>query len=242
MFVGIDLAAEARNTAIAVLRDRGAQVAIEHVRVGADDDDIIAGIASAHKAGVDIPFGWPVRFTDLITAHAEALSSPQPDTGKEWRREILYRSTDLEVRRVVGKIPLSVAADRIAHPAIRWAGIAARLRDQRIAVPLDGSGIACEVYPAGALAAWGFGHVRYKGPKRAQNRRELVESLADRLPWLDWREHRAICADDDNALDAVISAIVAREVAGGRAVAPSPEFEEAAAQEGWIWLPAQDPS
>ena len=53
----------------------------------------------------------------------------------------------------MGKTPLSVAADKIAYPAIRWAAIAARLREQEISTPLDGSGVACEVYPGAALAA-----------------------------------------------------------------------------------------
>lgn len=66
---------------------------------------------------------------------------------------MLFRETDLEVRRRVGKTPLSVAADKIAYPAIRWAAIAARLREQEISTPLDGSGVACEVYPGAALAA-----------------------------------------------------------------------------------------
>src|SRR5699024_10341243 len=35
-------------------------------------------------------------------------------TGPDWRRAVLFRETDLEVRRRVGKTPLSVAADKIA--------------------------------------------------------------------------------------------------------------------------------
>ncbi|MEE1619273.1 DUF429 domain-containing protein [Brachybacterium sp. J153] len=171
--------------------------------------------------------------------HSGDLAVPE-DTGPVWRRDVLYRRTDLEVRRLVGKTPLSIAADKIAYPAIRWAAIAARLREQGAPTPLDGTGVACEVYPGAALAAWGFGAVRYKKAKGSQERGELVEALDARWPWLDWAGHQGLCATSDDALDAVIAAVVAREVLHGRAVSPPTELTAAAADEGWIWLPAQD--
>ena len=140
----------------------------------------------------------------------------------------------------MGKTPLSVAADKIAYPAIRWAAIAARLREQEISTPLDGSGVACEVYPGAALAAWGFGAQRYKKAAGALVRGELVEALSARWPWLDWAGHQDVCAASDDALDAVIAAVVARGVLLGRAISPRAELAAAAADEGWIWLPTPE--
>ncbi|MGP5127619.1 DUF429 domain-containing protein [Brachybacterium tyrofermentans] len=236
-FVGIDLAADPKRTGIARLRDTATQVVVEDVHVGADDDAIVSEIMSSRRAGVDVPFGWPRAFVELIAAHRMATLPPPPSTGPEWRREILYRATDLEVRRRVGKNPLSVASDKIAYPAIRWAGIAARLREQGISVPPDGSGIACEVYPGAALAAWQLAGDTYKGTKGAASRAVLVERLSERLPWLDLASHRDACVDDDNALDAVIAAVVARDVDLGLATPPPPELVDHASEEGWIWLP-----
>ena len=240
LFVGVDLAADPRRTGLATLREEGDRVRIESVRVGANDDDVLAAVLSAAKAGIDVPFGWPRQFVDLVGGHHSGDLAVPEDTGPDWRRDVLYRRTDLEVRRLVGKTPLSVAADKIAYPAIRWAAIAARLREQGVPTPLDGTCVACEVYPGAALAAWGFGAVRYKKAKGTQERRELVEALDARWPWLDWAGHLGLCATSDDALDAVIAAVVAREVLHGRAVSPPAELTAAATDEGWIWLPALD--
>src|SRR5699024_32255 len=68
-------------------------------------------------------------------------------------------------------------------------------------------------------------------------RAALVDALAARLPDLDWNGHRPLCESEDDALDAVLAALIAREVAQGRAVPPREEELELARQEGWIWLP-----
>lgn len=236
-YLGIDLASDPKRTGIAWLRDEGEKVVVEDVQVGADDDTIVSAVKTSRKTGVDVPFGWPRTFVELLEAHRTANLSPPPSTGPDWKRQVLYRATDLEVRRRVGKNPLSVASDKIAYPAIRWAGIAARLREQGAPVPPDGHGIACEVYPGAALAAWQLAGHRYKGTKGAASRPVLVEQLSARLPWLDWAGHRDACVDDDNALDAVISALVTRDVDRGLATSPPPELADLAAEEGWIWLP-----
>ena len=71
-------------------------------------------------------------------------------------------------------------------------------------------------------------------------RGELLEALSARWPWLDWPGHEALCAVSDDALDAVIAAVVAREVLLGRAISPRAELVAAAAEEGWIWLPTTE--
>ena len=237
LVAGIDLAADPRRTGLAVLREENHVVRIDDVHVGASDDDVLAAITPASKAGVDVPFGWPRRFVDLVAGHQAGDLEPPAHTGPGWRRAVLYRETDLEVRKRVGKTPLSVAADKIAYPAIRWAAIAARLREQHIPTPLDGSGVACEVYPGAALAAWGLGAQRYKKAAAALVRGQLVDALSARWSWLDWAGHQDVCAASDDALDAVIAAVVAREVLLGRAISPRAELAAAAADEGWIWLP-----
>ena len=236
-YVGIDLAAQPRSTAVAVLVQDGQRCVLDEVATGAADQVLVDAVTRATKAGIDVPLGWPRRFVDLLAAHAaHELSAPE-STGDDWRRGLAMRETDLVVRRRTGLTPLSVATDRIAHPALRWAGIESRLRELGLDVARDGSGAICEVYPAAALRSWGLAHRGYKGTRNTAPRAALVDALAARLPGLDWNGHRPLCASDDDALDAVLAALIAREVAQGRAIPPCPEELELARQEGWIWLP-----
>ena len=130
------------------------------------------------------------------------------------------RETDRAVHARTGLTPLSVSTDRIAHPALRWAGIEARLREEGIDVARDGNGRICEVYPAAALRRWGLPHRGYKGTGGRAARRGLVEALGGRFPGLEWAGHDAACVEVDDVLDAVIAALMAGEVARGRAVPP----------------------
>ncbi|MGO1481009.1 MAG: DUF429 domain-containing protein [Brachybacterium sp.] len=237
LFVGIDLAAQARSTGMAVLRDDGDRVVVELAMIGAEDEDLLEVLDGARKAGVDVPLGWPRSFVDLLAAHAAGTLPAPESTGGAWRRGLAMRATDLVVHESTGLTPLSVATDRIAHPALRWAGIEARLREQGVDASRDGSGLICEVYPAAALRLWDLPYRGYKGTKNAAARDALLTALDRALPWLDWNGHRALCAAQDDALDAVLAALLAREAHAGRAVAPPSRLRELARQEGWIWLP-----
>lgn len=241
-YVGIDLAAQPRRTGLAVLREDGERCVLDQVRLGAEDGALLEAASGATKAGIDVPLGWPRRFVQLLAAHAvHELPAPE-STGDDWRRDLAMRATDRVVHRRTGLTPLSVSTDRIAHPALRWAGIEARLRDRGLDVARDGSGGICEVYPAAALQIWGLTHRGYKGVKNQVPRAALVDSLSARLPCLDWNGHRGLCASEDDALDAVLAALIAREVEHGRADPPDAEHLELARQEGWIWLPRATPS
>lgn len=235
-FVGIDMAAESRRTGLAVLGgDDGGTV--ELVRLGADDDLLVESVHGAEKAGVDVPLGWPQPFVELVAAHAAGVLPAPASTDIHWRRTLAMRATDLHVRARTGLTPLSVSTDRIAYPALRWAGIEARLRGDGLEAARDGSGVVCEVYPAAALRCWSLTHRGYKGEKNAAARTVLVDALSVVFPTLRWNGFRALCVEDDNALDAVLAALVAREVVRGRCGPPPAHLRELAGREGWIWLP-----
>lgn len=242
MYVGIDLAADPARTALATVRDDQStgRVVVEAVRLGVSDDDVVAAIEGATKAGVDVPVGWPERFVDFLSAHAEGAQTAPEQTGPGWRRTMVMRRTDLLVRERFGLVPLSVAADRIAYPALRWAGVEARLRGLGVDCRRDGAGRVSEVYPAAALRVWGLPHRGYKGAA-TEVRERLVDSLEAALPWLEWAGHRDACVASDDVLDAVIAAVVAREVAHGRTVAPCDGERESALREGWIHVPRVAP-
>lgn len=150
------------------------------------------------------------------------------------------RTTDVMVHQRTGRVPLSVSTDRIAYPALRWAGIEARLRAEGIDVPRDGSGRICEVYPAAALSCWGLPSRGYKRREQSGQRVEIIDRLSYLFPDLDWNGHRNLCIDDDNTLDAVVSALMARLVADRQAEPPPEAMRDVVSREGWIWLPQQN--
>lgn len=241
LFVGIDLAAEPRRTGVAVVREDGA-LSLEQVSVGGSDEDLVAAVEAADRTGVDVPLGWPAPFVDLVSAHAAGSLSAPASTDSAWRRDLAMRTTDREVHRRTGITPLSISTDRIAYPALRWAGLEARLRERGIEVARDGSGVVFEVYPAAALHCWSLTHRGYKGAKNAPGRSALVAELVEKTPWLDWNGYRDLCVRDDNALDAVVAALITREAFLGSCEPPTDENREAARQEGWIWLPGTGPT
>src|SRR5690625_7838290 len=109
---------------------------------------------------------------------------------------------------------------------MRWSSLEARLRDRGVDVARDGSGVVCEIYPAGALRCWSLPHHGYKGAKNIATRTELVAALSQRFTELDWNGFDESCVADDNILDAVIAALMAREGAHGRGGPPPADRSE----------------
>ena len=234
---GVDLAAEPKNTGLAILHDDGTRITLESVVLGVVDEHIIETVRHVEYTGVDVPFGWPRPFAIFIEDHAKKALRPPATTGPDWRRKLALRVTDREVHRATGLTPLSVSANLIAYPAFRWAGIEARLREQQIDVSRDGSGVVAEVYPAAALYRWGLPHTGYKGPQRTAIRQQIITGLTQQFPALDWRGYAALVVANDNALDAVVAGLVSHQILGGRCEGPPEGYRATAQIEGWIWLP-----
>lgn len=165
--------------------------------------------------------------------------------------------------------PLSVSSDRIAVCAWRCARMLSRYSAldnwqlDRVGVPsstdvdndhglqsvasVASHGIV-EVYPAAALALWGLPHKGYKTTSAATattacNQRGAIVGHLERTAgsWLLLsKEVREACIDSDDAMDALISSLVACAAATGRTCGPSLEQLEAARREGWIHLPSQE--
>jgi hypothetical protein len=243
-FVGVDLAAAPERTGLAVLVEDLARgtLRVERAVIGAGDDEIVDSISAGDRSGVDVPFGWPDSFVRFVGEHHEGLLTPVADTGPLWRRGLALRATDRAVRELTGLNPLSVSTDRIAYPALRWANLAARLRASGHAVQPDGGGLACEVYPAAALRAWGLPHRAYKKDAHREAREALVDALEGLIPWLDTNGHREACLAHDDVLDAVLSALVAREAHLDRTHRPPAELLGSARREGWIHVPLGPPT
>ncbi len=185
--------------------------------------------------GVDCPLGWPSAFTDLVLAHRRGSTPADAGADVIARRRLALRRTDFVVRQRTGRWPLSVSADLIAYPAMRCAGLQARIGR---AGPVRRSGIGsvlAEVYPAAALSRWSIPAARPK--KDPVLLAAVVERLARRAPRLRWGAHMGLCRVSHDAFDAVIAALVAAAVVLGRTELPGPDDLAAADEEGWIHLP-----
>lgn len=241
--VGVDLAAEPVNTALALLDWGPDGCAVREIEAGGcDDATIVAAISAADKAGIDCPIGWPDPFVEFVAAHrAGHLDVPATGAGRDWRRSLTLRHTDRVVHEATGLMPLSVSADRIGHTAMRCAALLAWLT--RAGRPVDrcGSGVVVEVYPAACLKVWGLPHRGYKRPGHRPERLDALGRLVDGLqaaaPWLDLGPYESRCRRSDDATDAVIAALAARAALGGHATAPGDDHVGLARTEGWIALP-----
>jgi len=241
---GVDLASQDEKTWTCCIEWITGRAAVRSLEGNQSDGDLAALIEDGRiaKVGIDVPLGWPVSFAAAVASHSATGTWPneyEHKTDTQYR----LRATDRHVQRkdVLGMSPLSVSTDWIGVPAMRAASLLARLPGR---VALDGSGKVVEVYPAAALRRWGLPFRLYKGKKNALPRQALVDELmapAFAGRWLVLGEFEDKCRASDDALDAVVAALVARASATDGLVDPIPDGQRGAElREGWIALPAPD--
>src|SRR6266700_3428480 len=221
--VGVDLAAEPERSAVAWIEWALGRAVIRDVIWGADDGLILDAIAQADKAAIDCPLGWPDAFVAFVAAHqAGQVIAPEGVAGRDWRRSLAMRVTDLAVAKEAKLTPLSVSADRIGHVVDR-----------------SGSGVVVEVYPAASLKIWGLPYRGYKRPGGTQDLGRLVDRLLVAAPWLEFGEPEMLCRRSHDATDAVVAALTARAASQNLTLRPRTQEEvSAASTEGWIAIPA----
>ncbi len=233
--VGVDLAAQPKNTAVCQILWEPPLVAVQALGRDIKDEQVLSLISLADKVGIDVPLGWPGRFVGWVSAHHGRKKLPNRS-----REDLCLRATDVFVREQlkqagIKRHPLSVSSSPLAITAIRAAKLLGKLKD----VDRAGSGKVCEVYPAAALDQWDLPSSGYKKRKGTSKRIELVGLFRERTSrWLgmtdsQWNE----CREDDNLLDAFVAALVTRAAACGLTYPVPNELTEVAAQEGWIALP-----
>ncbi|MDT2008646.1 DUF429 domain-containing protein [Rhodococcus opacus] len=235
--VGVDLAAEPKKTALAVIDWTDGVARVESVRLGVGNDVVVEAVLASGRTGIDAPFGWPDAFVRMVSEHhAGRLPATNDLANRDGRRPLTKRRTDLVVQAATGISPLSVSADLIAHVALRCAGLLAELGERGVDVGrVDGRVV--EVYPAAALRIWGLVSRGYKSAQNRVTLGELVDALLAAADWLDLGAFQTICRESDDALDAVLAAVIARAAAVGCTALPDGDDRETGEREGWIHLP-----
>ncbi|MFP4375686.1 MAG: DUF429 domain-containing protein [Spirochaetales bacterium] len=146
---------------------------------------------------LDAPLGWPETLAQALSGHHAGQPLPA-DSNTLFRR-----ATDNVVRRVLGKRPLEVGADRIARAAVTALSVLGELREELgLALPVAvGSGegsqatqaggyrrarppaeVALEVYPAALLMQADLQSRSYKLRDQRATRQEILGGLATALP------------------------------------------------------------
>jgi predicted nuclease with RNAse H fold len=239
--MGVDLAAATRKTAAAVIEWTNGGARLVHPSLDVTDQEIVELFGTTEITGIDCPVGWPDAFLPFLAGHLNFEAHPVLEhDGIEGRRLLAYRDTDRFVTRETGLIPLSVSADRLAHPAMRCAVIQAKIARDYGPQARDGSGRLAEVYPAASLKLWGIQARGYKGRgiPEAERLGAILDSLTAAAPWLDLAGQRESLAASDDMFDAVIASLTARAVRLGQTFAPPEDHAAAALSEGWIHVPS----
>jgi hypothetical protein len=232
---GVDLSSQVAHTASCVIDWSDHRGSVVNLCLGVADSNIVGLLGEVDKLGIDVPLGWPIAFAEAVAQHSQTGRWPS-DYSHADIRALRLRRTDIWAWKQLGfPPPLSVSTDRIALPAMRAAALLSGLPDR---LPLDGSGVVTEAYPAAALRRWGHVSRRYKGKSNAEVRQALVLGFLAQAEWLEVDDEQLDhCLSSDDAFDALIAALVARAAVLGL-VEPIPEDDRVAAKrEGWIAIP-----
>jgi predicted nuclease with RNAse H fold len=239
--IGIDLSAETRKTAVCSIHWEPPEVRL-HDRDLADEG-LVELIGDADLTGIDSPFGWPDDFVRAISAHTcvEGLAD-WASISEQKRRRLRLRATDRYLHDEFGLNPLSVSTSWLGSVALRAAWLQARCIERGLDVDRSGlSGILAEVYPGAALRYWNLldGRTTYKGngPAAKKVRERIVQELQRAGLRGATGEVAERCVADDDEVDALVCALVARAVVQNQTVRPFDDLTEVARREGWIHMP-----
>jgi hypothetical protein len=246
--VGVDLSATKARTACVSIEWGGGEALVAEPALQVGRVELVRRLALGDWIGVDAPFGWPNAMVQAIHGYSSA-EGVWSELDKDSFR---FRCTDHHIHDMVlaetgqKHWPMSVASDRLALTAWR----AAQLREDGfkgsgMRFALSGADRVLEVHPPAALLLWGFsssGYKKSRDPARreveGQARLDLLSAVEEKAPWLGWAPNaREVCARNDDALDAMLSALVARAAALGLTKLPEPDQQELAKVEGWTHLP-----
>lgn len=240
---GLDMSTSPRKTAAVAIQwtaGEGARIVdVRHPLKGTN----IAGLISDHRDAswaVDVPFGWPDLFVQLMgDRHERPLSAeelPLDDEWETWRtKDVAQRRTDafLTNHDKIKTRPLPASFQLLGATAAMWALIESRLLSLGVAVDRAGiNGTLCETYPRAAMAGWAF---------IAKSKADW-EMLRQVFGFLTVEPELEAAMASDDVCDAVVCSLVARARDRGLTIGPRDHEElSAARREGWIHVTTTDP-
>lgn len=256
--VGIDWATEKKNRALVSLTT-GTQAAVCEVLSSVSDEVAMQICRDDQNAvvAVDIPFGWPRKFSEFVATWSPTAATAAPPASDDFR----LRQTDRVVKTEVPKEPLSVSADRIAMGARSWTALISK-SDLAAQVDVEGKPkeripTLIEVYPGATAIALGRDRQRLADEESYKSdpatRRALVKHVASAIGVSLGRFEDEIVSQgkDSDETDAFLAAVTGRIYAASQ-VGSLPKLPwtvrcprtademEAARVEGWIFFPTPE--
>lgn len=226
--VGIDFATDPRGCGICILEDN----TVVHVGHGSTSVEhplwLVDHCAGATVVAVDVPFGWPIAFAKALSGYhmGDALDLP--------REQYRLRTTDLWIRESVPPLqPLSVSTDKLGSTAIVGTNLLHALSNEGFHLSPRSAAPAAvvEVYPAASLRVWGLPHRNIEAPA-------VLETLRGAFGLSIGNSHQQALLRSRHCLDALISALTAKEYADGNTSLPPENIsDETLRTEGWICIP-----
>ncbi len=236
--IGIDAATVPKKVGLARGFLKGGSLVIDQVlkpvggrTLGSIVSDWIS-LSCKTLIAIDAPLGWPVDLGQALVEHdAGEFVNAQPN-------DLFRRETDRFVKRVTGKLPLDVGADRIArtaHAALKYLGDVRETSGCAIPLFWDNdfkpqAGVI-EVYPAATLKQSGGRSQGYKRKDCNFERSEVLNSIAMETAI---EVDRELLIADDDLLDAAVCVLAGAHFING--LCYEPEILGLAKKEGWIWV------
>jgi len=239
--IGIDCATDSRKVGLARGFIDGDRLFIDRLaKPGSAQSvaDVVGAWVAPDQAtlfALDAPLGWPALLAEQLITH-QAGDVMNVDANILFRRY-----TDRFIKRMLGKQPLDVGADRIARTALaalkyldgigKTAG-----RDIRLAWSAELKSVwsAIEVYPAATLMQSGMRSVSYKKKEHSAERHQMLLALSD---YLMFSTDTSVLIEDDDVLDAAVCVLAGSHFLRGQCLLP--DDLALAKKEGWIWVRAE---
>lgn len=180
----------------------------------------------------DAPLGWPQEMAHTLNNHKAGEPIYQdPDS-------FFNRETDLFLKKILGKKPFEIGADKIAKTT-QWSLLLLQSLREKFNrdIPLvwDNKDLlkasAIEVCPDATLRSRGIYIKGYKNKKEIDKRRKMIENLED---FMNFNIDKDILAESSYATDAAINVLAGSDFLRGDCIPPPDEFP--VHKEGWIWF------